>query len=148
MTDVSTPANQKIIRIRREYNAWVADESLEDYALRYTPQTFRKWSEWKVANTALGGISFLALEAIGAVMALNYGRILAMGTASEVQGDPEVISRISYGRTGKDEVFDLPGVVSRKKQLIPYLTSIVKELAADGVRPSSGTRTPFGRGHG
>ena len=25
------------------------------------------------------------------VMALNYGRILAMGTASEVQGDPEVI---------------------------------------------------------
>ena len=37
------------------------------------------------------------------------------------QGDPEVINRISYARTGKDEVFDLPGVVSRKKQLIPYL---------------------------
>ena len=68
-----TTANQKIIRIRREYNAWVADESLEDYALRYTPHSFRKWSEWRVANTAMGGISFLALEAIGAVMALNYG---------------------------------------------------------------------------
>ena len=25
------------------------------------------------------------------VMALNYGRILAMGTAAEVQSDPEVI---------------------------------------------------------
>lgn len=73
MPALTTPANQKIIRIRREYNAWVADESLEDYALRYTPQTFRKWSEWRVANTALGGVSFLALEAIGAVMALNYG---------------------------------------------------------------------------
>ena len=64
-------ANQKIIRIRREYNALVADESLEDYALRYTPKAFRKWSEWRVANTALGGVSFLALEAIGAVMVLN-----------------------------------------------------------------------------
>ena len=43
----------------------MADESLEDYALRYTPHSFRKWSEWRVANTAMGGVSFLALEAIG-----------------------------------------------------------------------------------
>ena len=27
---------QKIFRFRRDYNAWVADETLEDYALRYT----------------------------------------------------------------------------------------------------------------
>ncbi len=73
-----TSANQKIIRIRRDYNSWVADESLEDFALRYTPVSFRKWSEWKVANTALGGVSFLALEAIGAVMVLNYGFSNAM----------------------------------------------------------------------
>ena len=73
-----TTANQKIIRIRRDYNSWVADESLEDFALRYTPVSFRKWSEWKVANTALGGVSFLALEAIGAVMVLNYGFSNAM----------------------------------------------------------------------
>ena len=26
----------KIFRIRREYNSWVANETLEDYALRYT----------------------------------------------------------------------------------------------------------------
>jgi len=58
---------------RREYNRWVADESLEDYALRYSPASFRKWSPWLLANTALGGISFLALEAIGAVLLLNYG---------------------------------------------------------------------------
>lgn len=66
-------ATQKIFRIRREYNAWVADESIEDYALRYTPRGFRKWSEWRVANTAFGAVSFLALEAIGGAMALNYG---------------------------------------------------------------------------
>jgi len=60
-------------KTRREYNQWVADESLEDYALRYSPSGFRKWSPLLLANTALGGISFLALEAIGAVLLLNYG---------------------------------------------------------------------------
>jgi signal transduction histidine kinase/CheY-like chemotaxis protein/purine-cytosine permease-like protein len=68
-----TMATQKIFRIRREDNAWVADESIEDYALRYTPQGFRKWSEWRVGNTAFGAVSFLALEAIGGAIALNYG---------------------------------------------------------------------------
>jgi len=62
-----------IEKTRREYNQWVADETLEDYALRYSPSGFRKWSPLLLANTALGGISFLALEAIGAVLLLNYG---------------------------------------------------------------------------
>ncbi|MEK8087122.1 ATP-binding protein [Aquabacterium sp. A3] len=66
-------ARQKIFRIRREYNSWVANETLEDYALRYTPRTFRKWSEMRVANTAFGAVSFLALEAIGGAIALSYG---------------------------------------------------------------------------
>src|SRR5690606_41665766 len=66
-------SGQKIFRIRREYNAWVANESLEDYALRYTPRSFRKWSEFRVANTAFGAVSFLALEAIGGAIAFNFG---------------------------------------------------------------------------
>jgi len=57
----------------REYNKLVADESIEDYSLRYTPKSFRKWSEFIIANTAVGSISFLALEAIGATIALHYG---------------------------------------------------------------------------
>ena len=64
---------QRIVKIRRDYNTWVADETLEDYALRYTPRGFRKWSEFRVANTALGATSFLALEAIGGSLAINYG---------------------------------------------------------------------------
>ncbi len=68
----SAPA-QKIFRIRREYNTWVANETMEDFSLRYTPRARRHWSEFRVANTALGAVSFLALEAIGAAMALNYG---------------------------------------------------------------------------
>lgn len=57
----------------QEYNQWVADETLEDYSLRYTPRSFRTWSELLIANTALGSISFLALAAIGASIAFSYG---------------------------------------------------------------------------
>lgn len=66
-------SHQTIARVRREYNAWVADETLEDYALRFAPRSFRKWSEFRVANTAFGSISFLMLEAIGGFLALHYG---------------------------------------------------------------------------
>ncbi len=71
-------STQKIFRVRRDYNSWVANESMEDYALRYTPRSFRKWSEWRVGNTALGAVSFLALEAIGGSIVLNYGFTNAM----------------------------------------------------------------------
>ena len=58
---------------QRNYNQLVADESIEDYSLRYAPKSFRKWSEFTIANTAIGSISFLALEAIGASIAFHYG---------------------------------------------------------------------------
>jgi signal transduction histidine kinase/CheY-like chemotaxis protein/purine-cytosine permease-like protein len=64
---------QKILKTRRDYNTWVANEMMEDYALRYAPKSFRKWSEFRVANTALGAVSFLALEAIGGTLVINYG---------------------------------------------------------------------------
>ena len=64
---------QRIIKVRRDYNTWVADETIEDYALRYTPRAFRKWSEFRVANTAFGALSFLALEAIGGSITVEYG---------------------------------------------------------------------------
>ena len=69
----------KIEKTRRKYNQWVATESLEDYALRYSPSSFRKWSPFLIANTAIGSISFLALEAIGAVLLLDYGFTNAFG---------------------------------------------------------------------
>ncbi|MEJ2685960.1 MAG: ATP-binding protein [Gammaproteobacteria bacterium] len=66
---------RRVIKIRRDYKSWVADETLEDYALRYTARTFRKWSVFRVANTAFGAVSFLALEAIGGTIAVQYGFI-------------------------------------------------------------------------
>ena len=62
-----------MLRVKREYQSWVAKESLEDYALRYAASSYRRWSPATVANTAIGGISFLALEAIGASITLSYG---------------------------------------------------------------------------
>ncbi|AVS79801.1 hybrid sensor histidine kinase/response regulator [Paracidovorax avenae] len=96
-------ATQTIFRFRREYNAWVADESMEDYALRYTPKGFRRWSEFRVANTAFGSLSFLALEAIGGAVALNYGfanamwAILAVGVLIFLTGLPIAYCAARYG---------------------------------------------------
>jgi signal transduction histidine kinase/DNA-binding response OmpR family regulator len=63
---------QRIVRERRQYNQWVASQTLEDYALRYTAERARK-SSFRVGNTALGPISFLACEAIGGAITLAYG---------------------------------------------------------------------------
>jgi len=62
-----------VIPARRIYNQWVANETLEDFALRFTARRARRWSSAWVANTALGSISFLALEAIGGTLTLIYG---------------------------------------------------------------------------
>lgn len=47
-----------------------------------------------------------------------------------VRGEPDFVRRISYPHVEQDEIFDLPGVVSRKKQLIPYLTSLLRDSSA------------------
>ena len=67
------PASQKIFKVRRHYNKWVADQTLEDYALRYTAKSSRTMSIDRVAKTALGATAFLALEGIAAAVTLNYG---------------------------------------------------------------------------
>lgn len=66
-------ARQSIFRVRRNYNQWVANQTLEDYALRFTAKSARRWSAGRVTNTALGAISFLALEAIGGAITIHYG---------------------------------------------------------------------------
>jgi len=94
---------QRIIKIRRDYNTWVASETIEDYALRYTPRSFRRWSVFRVSNTAFGAISFLVLEAIGGTIAVNYGfinalwAILAVGLIIFATGLPISYYAANYG---------------------------------------------------
>lgn len=66
-------AKNNFVRSRRIYNRLVANQTLEDFSLRYTASSARQRSHWVVAGTALGSISFLALEFIGAIGAINYG---------------------------------------------------------------------------
>ncbi len=96
-------AVQRITLVRRDYNGWVASETMEDYALRYTPQRFRKWSPWRVANTAFGAASFLILEAVGATLLVQYGfanafwAILVTGLIIFMAGLPISIYAARYG---------------------------------------------------
>ena len=96
-------APQRITLVRRNYNAWVGSETLEDYALRFTPQRFRKWSHWRVANTAFGAASFLILEAVGATLLVQYGftnalwAILTTGLIIFLAGLPISIYAARYG---------------------------------------------------
>ena len=98
-----TEAVQHVVKIRRDYNTWVANESIEDYALRFTPRSFRKWSELRVANTAFGASSFLVLEAVGATMLVNYGfinafwAILLTGLVIFLDGLPISLYAARYG---------------------------------------------------
>ena len=50
-----------------------AEDSLEDYAFRYVPRSFRRWSALSVGGTALGSIAFLADFSIGASVGLQHG---------------------------------------------------------------------------
>ncbi|GBQ38253.1 ATP-binding protein [Acidocella aminolytica] len=75
---------QRITPIRRSYNQFVADETMEDYALRFTASAARKFSARAVANTAFGATSFLALEAIGATVTLQYGPVNAVAAILSV----------------------------------------------------------------
>src|SRR3954452_5884484 len=96
-------AQQRIVRVRRNYNQWVANQTLEDYALRFTAKSARKWSSFRVANTAIGAVSFLALEAIGGSIAINYGfvnatsAILLVGTLIFLTGVPIAYYASTYG---------------------------------------------------
>ncbi|WP_230411800.1 hybrid sensor histidine kinase/response regulator [Denitromonas iodatirespirans] len=94
---------QRVIKVRRDYNSWVARETLEDYALRFTPHSFRKWSEMRVANTAFGASAFLVLEAVGGALLVSYGfwnafwAILATGLIIFLAGVPISQYAARYG---------------------------------------------------
>ncbi|ATN35289.1 hybrid sensor histidine kinase/response regulator [Rhizobium sp. ACO-34A] len=96
-------ARQRIIPVRREYNRWVANQTLEDYALRFTAKSARKFSSSRISQTAIGAISFLALEAIGGTITLSYGTtnavfaILAAAIAMLVVGLPISRYAIRHG---------------------------------------------------
>ncbi|MBU0916293.1 MAG: response regulator [Gammaproteobacteria bacterium] len=100
---VSPEARQRVIKVRRDYNSWVATETLEDYALRFTPRSARRWGKAGVANMAFGVASFLVLEAVGATLLVDHGfvnafwAILATGLIILLAGWPISVYAARHG---------------------------------------------------
>ena len=98
---------------------------------------------WDHAKPIAAALGELREEERLAFAALLVTDINMQNSLLLVKGDATLIQRISYAHVEQDEIFDLPGIVSRKKQLIPYLSSLLKEMAADGVLPTTRNASPF-----
>jgi manganese-dependent inorganic pyrophosphatase len=98
------------------------------------------WDHAKPIAAALGELRDEERLAFAALLVTD---INTQNSLLLVKGDATLIQRISYAPVEQDEIFDLPGIVSRKKQLIPYLASLLKEMAADGVLPTTRSAAPF-----
>ena len=73
MTDTTIGGSAPAVKPNRSFNRLVANPVLEDYSLRYAPRSFRRWSEYAVSAAALGGIAYMADQAIGGSLAISYG---------------------------------------------------------------------------
>lgn len=79
-----------------------------------------------------------ALAKVRSVEGLYFAGLLVTDINTQnslllVKGDREFLGRITYQSTDHSELFDLPGIVSRKKQLLPFLTSILRSLNVEGL---------------
>jgi purine-cytosine permease-like protein len=97
------PENTAADSPKRNYAPLAANENREDYSLRFAAHSFRRWSPFVVATTALGGIAYLADFAIGASIMLSYGftsgllAILAAAVIIFVTGVPIASACAKYG---------------------------------------------------
>jgi manganese-dependent inorganic pyrophosphatase len=83
------------------------------------------WNHAKALATALQDLRDAEKLTFAALLVTD---INTQNSLMLVKGDSDFIRRISYAHVEQDEIFDMPGIVSRKKQLIPYLTSILREM--------------------
>lgn len=100
---------------------------------------------WQHAKAITEAVDDLRAEERLTFAALLITDINTQNSLLLVKGDAGLIARIGYPHVEQDEIFDMPGVVSRKKQLIPYLTSLLKEMASQGMlpAPAASSRPPF-----
>jgi len=88
---------------------------------------------WNHSKKILNALEKLQIDERLLFAALLVTDINTQNSLLLVKGDADFISRIGYPHVEKDEIFDLPGIVSRKKQLIPYLAGILKEMQGGAV---------------
>ena len=79
-----------------------------------------------------------ALEDVRKKEGLLFSALLVTDINSQnslllIRGDDLLIDSITYPHQAANDIFELKGVVSRKKQLIPYLTTLVRQVVPDTV---------------
>lgn len=97
---------------------------------------------WQHAKEIAGALQELREEEHLVFACLLVTDINTQNSLLITKGDSDLIQRITYAHVEQNEIFDLPGIVSRKKQLIPYLSSLLKEMATDNALPKAGTSAP------
>jgi len=133
-------ANPPDKTVRSDYKIY-EEESVRFSVSQVEELGFRNF--WLHSAEIAGALQDLRDEERLAFAALLVTDINTQNSLLLVKGDAEFIKRVGYAHVEKGEIFDLPGIVSRKKQLIPYLTTLLKEMAADGASLSTGTAAPF-----
>ncbi|MBT5903306.1 MAG: putative manganese-dependent inorganic diphosphatase [Opitutaceae bacterium] len=100
---------------------------------------------WKHADALAASLDNLRRKERLVFACLLVTDINTQNSLLVAKGDAEIMSRITYPTVEHDEIFDMPGIVSRKKQLIPFLGGVIKEMQADGSMPRAGgdTVVPF-----
>lgn len=78
-----------------------------------------------------------ALEAYRAKEALWFSLLLVTDINTQnsllvVAGSDELKTQINYPQPGQNNIYELHGIVSRKKQLIPYISNLLKTMGVIG----------------
>jgi manganese-dependent inorganic pyrophosphatase len=86
----------------------------------------RPWTGWRKREL------FDELDLAARRDGLAFACLMATDVARDTslllcRGDPKVLTAISYPRK-EEEIFGMKGVLSRKKQVIPYLIDVMKRV--------------------
>src|SRR5260370_87508 len=92
---------QRIDRVRRQYNQWVANQTLEDYALRFTAKSARRWSADRLQGQERDGAQRGVGDPGGGPAPRAFGREAQRVVFQRLVGNPLII-------LAPDAVYPLP----------------------------------------
>jgi manganese-dependent inorganic pyrophosphatase len=103
----------------------------EEYGVRFCVSQVEELgfaNFWKHSDALLEALRAVQTEDDLLFAAMLVTDINSQNSLLVVVGNREFIERIPYAAVQKNEIFDLPGIVSRKKQLIPFITGLLRSL--------------------
>ncbi len=84
---------------------------------------------WKCSDSLLEALERYRRENGLHFTCLLVTDIDTQGSLLLVRGDPDILQGITYSPKTPPFIFDLPGIVSRKKQLMPFLAGLLNQSA-------------------